>query len=258
MIVADIEKISQAIRCLVENAIKFSNQKPIEIKTQIKTVSNNNLKLHVQIIDNGKGIAVNELDHIFDSFNQADNSLSRSYGGMGLGLGLTLARQIVEFLDGSLSVKSEIKKGSMFSFSVPIECAPKPGGNCLNHQYGSSTASEFDYAYLKDKKVLIVDDDEETQFIIKQAIEDSGPEIYITNNGYSAIKLTKEKKFDLILMDLYMSNINGLDTIKEIRNYESSQNISQTLIIAVSSNNAQKQLVQVQIHFYRNQYVQKI
>jgi len=216
----DSLRIKQIISNLLSNAVKFtSHGKNIEINIDYK-----DNQLHVSIKDEGKGIAKDKLSHIFESFSQEDNSTTREFGGTGLGL--SISSELVKLLGGELKVKSELDVGSEFYFSVPAEIGIEP-----TLQVKNLPNIGFD-----GKKILLVEDNKANQMFMKVIFKKLNIKFDISNDGLAAIDAFKENRYDLILMDENMPNLNGIGATKQILEIEKQENLEHTPIIALTAN----------------------
>ena len=213
-------RIKQIVSNLLGNAIKFTDEgKNIEVKIDYK---DNNL--YISVRDEGKGIEKDKLEHIFESFSQEDSSTTREYGGTGLGL--TISRELVKLLGGELHVKSELGVGSEFYFSVPVEV-----GKEIIEVKESSQKISFD-----GKKVLLVEDNKANQMYMQIILKKLNLVFDITSDGLEAIEAFKNSKYDVILMDENMPNMNGIEAAKQILSIEKEKNLKHTPVIALTAN----------------------
>jgi len=224
---SDILRIKQVIINLLSNAIKFT---PVN-KSVILTIEYNDSNLSVSVKDEGIGIANNKLDTIFEAFIQADTSTTRKYGGTGLGL--SIGYQLVELLGGKLKVKSQLTKGSEFYFTIPVKEA------ILKEK---SKEIEKNQARLTGH-ILLVEDNKANQMFMKVVLKKMGFTFDIAFNGLEAInrfpRITcagNKTKYDVILMDENMPNMNGIEATKEILKLEKELNLPHTPIIALTAN----------------------
>lgn len=208
-IITDGNKIKQALINLLKNALKFTESG--EVKFWYEEVIEQNkpyLKFFVQ--DTGIGIPSDKIDLIFDVFRQVDDTNSRKYGGVGIGL--TVVQKIVNMLDGEVSVDSVVGKGSTFYFTV---------GNYIKEDMDFSVANTINFipaSATLDAEVLVVEDDEASYYLLELLLEKRGIKVSWARNGEIALEmLEKHKKFDLILMDLNMPVLNGYDASKQIK-----------------------------------------
>ncbi|NPA55034.1 MAG: response regulator [Epsilonproteobacteria bacterium] len=213
---SDPVRIKQVIMNLLSNAIKFTP----EGKNIYVDISYDDGMLHVSIQDEGIGLTVQQQQKIFNPFTQADDSITRKYGGTGLGL--TISYQIVKLLGGELKVESEVNKGSRFYFDIPLEAKDK--------QVPTQTLSL--QKSFSDAKVLIVEDNKANQMFLEVILKKLGLEYDVAENGKEAVERVKEEDYDVILMDENMPVMNGIEATKQIRQIQTRH----IPIIAVTAN----------------------
>ena len=222
-------RIKQIITNLMSNAVKFTKEK----KNITVDINYDNKLLNISIKDQGIGIAHNKLNHIFDAFIQEDTSTTREYGGTGLGL--SISNELVKLLGGKLKVKSEVGVGSNFYFSIPITVAKKK----IEKQ---TISQNIDF---KNKKILLVEDNKANQMFMKVILKKINLSFDIANDGVEAIEMfvknnsnneDKLSKYNAILMDENMPNMNGIEATKQILKYEKEHNLTHTPIIALTAN----------------------
>jgi CheY-like chemotaxis protein len=206
---------------LVSNAVKFTNEGSITIN--VKQIEETNEKVGIQftIVDTGIGIPKNRLEHIFNSFEQAEKTTSRSYGGTGLGL--AIVKQLVELQGGTIIFESEINKGSTFGFVLQFEKITSSNSLVLNQKQNKLSLVSIIKKDITNIKVLVAEDLALNQLLIKIILLDLGFEIDIAENGKDAIALLKQNKYDIILMDLQMPVMNGFEATAYIRHEMQSQ-----------------------------------
>jgi len=223
-IISDPTRIKQVIANLLSNAIKFTpNNKKITLNIEYDSKKE---LLKVEVIDEGIGIPKDKLRHIFEAFTQADTSTTRKYGGSGLGL--TISYRLVELLGGKLEVESEVNKGSRFYFSIPA----KKDGRAKEIEKIDTIQENITYDY----HLLLVEDNVANQLFMKVMLQKMGLTFDLANNGKEAIEKFKNNKYDFILMDENMPEMNGIEATKIIRNIEREQNLNHTIIIALTAN----------------------
>jgi len=218
----DSLRIKQVISNLISNAVKFT-PKNKNIKVEINYKDN---YLNVSVKDEGIGIAKDKLSHIFEAFNQEDGSTTRKYGGTGLGLSISNA--LVKLLGGELKVKSEQGKGSEFSFSVPV---------CIGEEKKSEEKTKQTHNFTN-KKILLVEDNKANQMFMEIICKKLNLKFAIANDGVEAIELYKQNhaKYDAIIMDENMPNMNGIEATKHILKFENENNLKHTPVIALTAN----------------------
>jgi len=216
----DILRIKQVINNLLSNAIKFTpSGKNIFLDIEYK-----NERLYVKIKDEGIGISEKYQKNIFKAFTQEDSSTTRKYGGTGLGL--TISYKLVKAMGGEIKIKSKIGFGSTFYFDIPI-----PLGKEIEKPIIKKENSNFN-----GKKVLLVEDNKANQMFMKIVLKKLELEFDIANDGVEAIQAYKSKKYDLILMDENMPNMNGIEATKEILAIEKDDKLTHTPIVALTAN----------------------
>lgn len=208
VLVGDPVRLNQIILNLVSNAVKFTPSGEITVDVHLLNEDEDKVNIEFAVTDTGIGIASDKIENIFENFQQASSGTSRLYGGTGLGL--AIVKQLLEPQGGSISVKSEINKGSTFSFNLSFQ------------KTNAEVEAETDIVELdneiKNIKVLVVEDITLNQLLMKTLLDDFGFDRDIANNGKIAIEKLQVKSYDIILMDLQMPEMNGFEATEYIRN----------------------------------------
>ncbi len=208
----DPYRLNQILINLVGNAIKFTDEGSINISINQQIENTSEMVLNFAISDTGIGIETEKINEIFESFSQANIETSRKYGGTGLGLAIT--RQLIEIQNGSISVQSEINKGTTFNFSIPYQIGTAGDAIFLEGKKASNYRS-----LLAGKKFLVVEDNEVNQKVIGHVLQNAGGSVDIASNGLEAISLLNNSSdYNLVIMDLQMPVMDGYATTKYIRN----------------------------------------
>lgn len=215
-LVGDPDKLNQVLFNLLANAVKFTDKGYIEIDVRLAEKSDNNVKLHFCIKDTGIGIPEDKLAKVFEDFFQLETVNSRRYGGTGLGL--PIAKRLVQKMGGDLAAESEYEKGSTFHFTISF---PLP---LLQDNVEQDIDSGYRYTRggLSALDVLVVEDDVVNRKIIKKLLKRNGCNVALAANGEEALKVLQVRNFDVILMDIYMPVMNGFDATRSIRAKESA------------------------------------
>ncbi len=227
-IAVDERRMRQVLINLLSNAVKFT---PAGGRITLKVTAPLRGIVELAVIDTGIGIPSHQQRKLFQPFVQLDSSLSRQYEG--IGLGLTLVKQIVELHGGKVSLESEIDLGSCFTLELPDSCVVpmlEPNLSMSRSSLGSDPALEI--AQISAATILLVEDNQANIDTFSGYLIANGYRMLIAKNGLAAIELTQIQQPDLILMDIQMPGINGLEAIKAIRQLP---NCCQLPIIALTA-----------------------
>jgi signal transduction histidine kinase len=207
-VIADSLRLNQILTNLISNAIKFTIEGSVTLKVEVRDRTETACMLKFSVIDTGIGIAKSNIDKIFESFEQAEESTTLKFGGTGLGL--SIVKQLAALKNGILEVVSEEAKGSTFSFSnryelpqVKISPVELPVSKGLKQLDGL--------------KILVAEDNAINQFLILRILKSWNTQTDIVENGQEAIDRLKAEDYDIVLMDTFMPVMNGLEAIKRIR-----------------------------------------
>jgi signal transduction histidine kinase/ActR/RegA family two-component response regulator len=226
----DPVRLKQILINLISNAIKFTEKGTISI--EVKRLENHSEKigLHFSIKDTGIGIPEDKQATLFRKFTQADASISRKYGGTGLGL--AICQELIHIMGGKIGVKSFMGMGSIFWFEVYFEQVTDSAA--INE---SETLETPDYAMLvKDKTIMVVEDNPTNQLVIESVLVKQGIKVVLADNGLHCLDSLKKYPVDLILMDIQMPEMDGLETTSKIRNGHAGKANRTIPIIAVTAN----------------------
>jgi CheY-like chemotaxis protein/two-component sensor histidine kinase len=211
-------RIRQILQHLLSNAVKFTEAGEVTLEAKVRGLHGPEgvFWLDLSIEDTGIGIEATQKDRIFESFEQLENGLARRYPG--LGLGLTLAQGLCRLLGGEMGLESEAGKGSRFSVSIPLETSSiEPRG-------------QLDPA---SKWILVVDDNEAARKVAWAFLKRDGYQVELAEDGMAGIEAARGRRFDLVLMDLQMPEMDGLETVARLRRIEG---YAQTPVIALTAN----------------------
>lgn len=209
----DPVRISQVLSNLISNAVKFTIHGGVFIEVKLdnsRPAKGETANILFSVQDTGIGIGEDDLERIFMSFSQADGSITRKFGGTGLGLSIT--KMLVDLMGGHLEVNSKINMGTTFSFSIPLKSAQS-----IMNVSGLDEDIEYVPEISYSLNILICEDEKINQKLFKRLLVKQGHQVEIAENGIQAIDILKEKKFDLILMDIQMPMMDGLSTLSVIR-----------------------------------------
>ncbi|MCB0336141.1 MAG: response regulator, partial [Bdellovibrionales bacterium] len=231
-VMGDMDRILQIMLNLLSNAVKFNDRGGIVVFVECKDSTEVSSTIVVSVADSGIGIPQAKQKSIYDAFNQADAKYNRSYGGTGLGL--SISKQLVELMGGTLSLKSIENVGTRFSFEV---CLPRVNGDDLKKNQPSMTQPKLDNIPTVQKPlfVLVAEDNRINQIIIRKILESQGHQVIIGSNGNEAVELSRTHQFDLILMDVQMPLLDGLEATRQIRTREQEHGADAIPIVAVTA-----------------------
>jgi PAS domain S-box-containing protein len=226
-LVGDPARLNQILINLIGNAVKFTHTGTIQVKCSIEKEQKNICWVRISVDDTGVGIPGEKLATIFESFSQADESVTRRYGGTGLGL--TIARQLVELQKGHIHVKSQEHVGSTFTILMPyvIGKATKLSKQPIKTKSTSTTATHG-------LRVLLVEDNDINRLYAKSILEKWKCKTDIAENGLIAIQKLKNNLYDVILMDVQMPVMDGYEATKAIRTM--AHPISSIPVVALTAN----------------------
>ncbi|MFT6269015.1 MAG: signal transduction histidine kinase/ligand-binding sensor domain-containing protein [Alphaproteobacteria bacterium] len=234
-------RLKQILINLLSNALKFTPKGFVSLEIVLE---DKNLVFNVK--DSGIGINHDQLEQIFNSFTQGDSSIGRRFGGSGLGL--HLSNQLAVLMRGSISVQSEVDKGSVFSFSMPVPATSKNGQEIAQTNL---YFDKFPAKSLFSGKILLAEDHPDNRRLITRLLTKLGLTVYVAADGFEAIEMYKEHDPEIVLMDIQMPNMDGLQAYKALRDlgYEKP-------IIALTAN-AMKHEVEEYYSLGFDDYIQK-
>ena len=205
VVVGDAVHLRQVMGHLLSNAIKFTSHGDVEVCANVDTNPAGGILLTVAVRDTGIGIPKEQIGVIFDSFRQLESGLSRGYAG--LGLGLALAQKLVSLMCGSLTGESTPGLGSNFAFTIPVRLSEQ-------EETDSPNVLSIDNvpAY-----ILVVEDNDVAQKVVRHILDRGRYKVDCASSGQEGIDAVTRKKYDLILMDLQMPGMTGIEAAKKIR-----------------------------------------
>lgn len=213
-LLGDPYRLTQILNNLVGNAVKFTPEGKVVVSARFTgKVEAGKAEIEFKVADTGIGIQKNKLDTIFESFTQAYTDTTRKFGGTGLGLAIT--KQLIEVQGGHISVDSEPKNGTTFTFTIPF----RTGGTAFNYADGASSVPD---SALEGLKVAVAEDNKANQLVIRQILSRWKIQVIILNNGREAIDYLEHETPDVVFMDLQMPELSGFDAIEIIRNPDSA------------------------------------
>lgn len=218
--ISDPYRLKQILTNLISNAIKFTQEGSVEVHARVESAT-----IVVSVIDTGIGIAKNKQKAVFKEFTQAHAGIEKKFGGTGLGL--TIAKRMLQLLDGDIVVDSEENKGSIFTITIPAIKSEAEAVEVGVPNLDSETE------FLKDKRILIVDDDAMQLSLMKEIFANYPVKVTTLVDAAKVRNLLEHEQFDLVLSDIQMPNIDGFELVRIIRNNNNPE-VAAIPVIALS------------------------
>lgn len=225
--VGDVRRLRQVLLNLTGNAIKFTEKGRIVIGAEALPGRGDGERwVRFQVVDTGPGIPVAALERVFEPFTQGDASTTRRHGGSGLGL--TIARRLVEAMGGEIGLASVEGRGTNVWFEVPLRRAPQPGEGSVIPAAPASPSARA--------RILVVEDNPVNQRIVEAVLEKLGHAVAVAENGKEALEALDRASYELILMDCQMPEMDGYEATRSIREREGRDALPRIPIIAMTAN----------------------
>lgn len=219
-LVGDALRLGQILLNLASNAVKFTTEGEVKISVEHQRLSENRTAFSFAISDTGIGMTPEQLDGLFQPFSQADSSITRKYGGSGLGL--IISKQLADLMGGKIDVVSQYGVGSTFVFSVNLSVE---SSGFKQFSQKKSVIPALKHPHYNAQRILLVEDNEINQQVAMELLTTIGLNVKIANNGQEGLTFALAEPFDLILMDIQMPVMDGLTATKLIRQQETLKEI---------------------------------
>jgi len=225
LVLGDPYRLRQVLLNLLSNAVKFTEHGRVLLACRRLTTPPETPRFQFSVLDTGIGISAEQLEHMFEPFTQASSSTAREYGGSGLGL--SISRGLVELLGGSLSAESTVGEGSSFLFTIPF--AP-------TEETAPTTVVEPTPRYhtLGKRRVLLAEDNAVNQFLVETLLSTWGMHVDTASSGSEALSLFWQHTYDVVLMDIQMPGMDGVEATQQLRRHPDAQRAA-TPVIALTA-----------------------
>jgi|GEM_PF-1399725 len=229
LLYGDVTRLKQALMNYISNAIKFSEHGTIYLRAKKIQQKDHHFLIRFEVEDSGIGIEADKLESLFNMFEQVDTSISRRFGGTGLGLAITY--RLARLMGGDAGVESEQGKGSLFWFTAWLEAGKEFQAELLSHS--SANIEKILRSQYAGAQILLVEDNEINSEITTELLDSVSLSVEAVENGRLAVEKVRQHDFDLILMDIRMPEMNGLEATQLIRQMNNKQSLA---ILALSAN----------------------
>lgn len=229
-------RLKQILTNLLSNAVKYTQEGSVTFKAYFKWIDSEHIELCFSVIDTGVGIRQENLSSLFDSFKRFELNKNRNIEGTGLGL--NIVKQLVDLMQGTISVESEYGKGSNFTVCIPQQIMDKKPIGDMKTTLKKSKAqekAEEQIVTAPEAKVLAVDDNAMNLAVVKSLLKRTQIQLDTASGGKEALECTKNKKYDLILMDHMMPEMDGVQVLHALRADQSNPN-KNAIVIALTAN----------------------
>ncbi len=221
----DQGRLQQVLLNLLSNAVKFTEQGKVTVKVQQTQLSDQQVRVQFSIADQGIGFSAEQAARLFEPFSQLDSSSQRRHEGTGLGL--SICKKLTELMGGQIKAEGEPGKGATFSFNIPLTIAKAPAQIAAPEQATETNSSTRQY------RILAAEDSPANQLVLQGMLEGTQYHLDVVSNGVEAVNAVKAFPYDLVLMDIYMPQMDGIEATKAIKQLKSTQGMP---IIALTAN----------------------
>lgn len=228
----DVKRIRQILVNLINNAIKFTDDGGVKINAELEDREGNPF-LRINVSDTGIGIDPEDFDLVFQRFKQADSSVSRKYGGTGLGL--PISKNLANLMGGDIFLSSQPGKGSTFSLLLPVKIEVHSASTEKQDKSALKINDKIRSALSDDNKILVVEDYEGNVVLLSYMFDELDVVYDVARNGADAVDMWKKNHYDVVLMDIQMPVMDGFSATKHIRDFEAANNIERTPIIGMTA-----------------------
>jgi CheY-like chemotaxis protein len=234
-LVGDALRLKQVLLNLLSNAVKFTDSGKITISTEVVKKEQEQIVLRFSVQDTGIGISEEQKRKLFEPFSQGDSSTTRKYGGTGLGL--IISKKLVELMGGEIGIESKVGKGSRFFFTATFGRSSEPDTGTREIQ----RVARQEKKELAGVRVLLVEDNENNQQVLKELLEMQGCIVTIAKHGKEALEKAREAQFDVALMDIHMPEMDGYEATRQIRQDKRWEHVPILALTADATSHVEKE-----------------
>lgn len=231
-VIGDSTRVRQILVNLISNAIKFTDEGGVTVKAYYEDRDDTDC-LRIDVSDTGIGIQPENFDLVFERFKQADSSVSRRFGGTGLGL--PISKKLAQLMGGDIFLSSEYGKGSTFSLLLPAHIVRNGADKETGHQSIKKLNETLKASMSDNAKALIVEDYEGNIVVVEYILEELGFEYDVGRTGLEGLRFWQKNQYDVVLMDVQMPEMDGFTATKEIRQIEQKEQLERTPIIGMTA-----------------------
>lgn len=235
-LLGDELRIKQILTNLISNAVKYTENGTVTLKATFNPIDENNIELVVSVIDTGIGIKEDEIPKLFDSFKRLELNKNRTI--QGTGLGLNIAKQLIDLMHGKILVESEYGKGSTFTVYIPqklIDKQPIGKFNPIINKTKKEVQPKEQHFIAPDANVLVVDDNAMNLALMRGLLKRTKINVDLAESGEKSLELSMQKKYDIIFMDHMMPELDGIETLEQLRKQSNNPN-QNSIVIVLTAN----------------------
>ncbi len=231
-VVGDAFRLQQVLINLAGNAVKFTATGTVRVEAELRRSDDRSIEIGFAVHDSGIGLSPEHQHRLFKAFSQADNSTTRLYGGSGLGL--VISQRLVQAMGGTIEVMSQPGVGSVFRFSVRFATIAQTLARLERRSRPRLAGAADSRTVLRGRRILVAEDNDFNQQVVRELLERFGATVVVAGNGLDAIaRVEQEAAFDLVLMDVQMPVMDGIEAVQQLRTRYSSSDL---VILAMTAN----------------------